>query len=117
LPSYFTLPSRWGSEDLHGLDTAARTCLLDLCNDNQLQIHDVMQVAALVFYIMCETFNKNQFVLNFVVCILLLAMDFWTVSVSACWPGHRGYRHMLALEAFVARFVLQPPFHTLYTAV
>lgn len=38
------------------------------------------QVAALVFYILCETINKNQFVLNFVVCIVLLAMDFWTVS-------------------------------------
>lgn len=39
-----------------------------------------MQVAAMVFYILCETVNKNQFVLNFVVCIVLLAMDFWTVS-------------------------------------
>lgn len=38
-----------------------------------------MQVAAMVFYMLCETFNKNQFVLNFVVCIVLLAMDFWTV--------------------------------------
>jgi ABC-type uncharacterized transport system permease subunit len=37
------------------------------------------QLAALVFYILCETINKNQFVLNFVVCIVLLAMDFWTV--------------------------------------
>lgn len=34
----------------------------------------------MVFYLLCETFNKNQFVLNFVVCIVLLAMDFWTVS-------------------------------------
>ena len=42
-----------------------------------------MQVAALVFYILCETLNKNQFVLNFVVCIVLLAMDFWTVSTVA----------------------------------
>lgn len=42
----------------------------------------VLQVAALVFYILCETINKNQFVLNFVVCIVLLAMDFWTVSVG-----------------------------------
>lgn len=40
-----------------------------------------MQVAALVFYILCESFNKNQFVLNFVVCIVLLAMDFWTVGL------------------------------------
>jgi hypothetical protein len=36
----------------------------------------------MVFYILCETVNKNQFVLNFVVCIVLLAMDFWTVSFS-----------------------------------
>lgn len=42
----------------------------------------MLQVAALVFYILCETINKNQFVLNFVVCIVLLAMDFWTVSVG-----------------------------------
>jgi hypothetical protein len=36
----------------------------------------------MVFYILCETVNKNQFVLNFVVCIVLLAMDFWTVGSS-----------------------------------
>lgn len=42
----------------------------------------LLQVAALVFYILCETINKNQFVLNFVVCIVLLAMDFWTVSAA-----------------------------------
>jgi hypothetical protein len=41
-----------------------------------------MQVAAMVFYILCETVNKNQFVLNFVVCIVLLAMDFWTVGCT-----------------------------------
>lgn len=40
-----------------------------------------VQVAAVVFYILCETVNKNQFVTNFVVCIVLLAMDFWTVSI------------------------------------
>lgn len=34
-----------------------------------------------MFYILCETINKNQFVLNFVVCIVLLAMDFWTVRL------------------------------------
>lgn len=42
--------------------------------------HFAFKVAAMVFYILCETVNKNQFVLNFVVCIVLLAMDFWTVS-------------------------------------
>ena len=41
-----------------------------------------LQVAAMVFYMLCESFNKNQFVLNFVVCIVLLAMDFWTVSTG-----------------------------------
>ena len=33
-----------------------------------------------MFYIICETVNKHQFVTNFVVCIVLLAMDFWTVK-------------------------------------
>lgn len=53
------------------------------------------QLAALVFYILCETVNKNQFVLNFVVCIVLLAMDFWTVRgcgvvCGACaWPSSK----------------------------
>lgn len=47
-----------------------------------------VQVAALVFYILCETINKNQFVLNFVVCIVLLAMDFWTVSVAHPTPAN-----------------------------
>jgi hypothetical protein len=42
-----------------------------------------MQLAALLFYILCESFNKNQFVLNFVVCIVLLAMDFWTVRAAS----------------------------------
>eukprot|EP00882_Tetradesmus_deserticola_P000758 GHRQ01000828.1.p1 GENE.GHRQ01000828.1~~GHRQ01000828.1.p1 ORF type:complete len:196 (+),score=63.77 GHRQ01000828.1:1695-2282(+) len=42
--------------------------------------HIAFKVAAMVFYILCETINKNQFVLNFVVCIVLLAMDFWTVK-------------------------------------
>jgi hypothetical protein len=37
-------------------------------------------VVALVFYIMCEVVNKNQFVTNFVICIVLLAVDFWTVG-------------------------------------
>jgi hypothetical protein len=36
-------------------------------------------LGALLFYILCEMINKNQFVTNFVVCIVLLAMDFWTV--------------------------------------
>eukprot|EP00877_Chromochloris_zofingiensis_P011578 jgi/Chrzof1/6674/Cz19g05090.t1 len=42
--------------------------------------HSAFKVAAVVFYILCETVNKNQFVTNFVVCIVLLAMDFWTVK-------------------------------------
>lgn len=52
---------------------SSTSCLTD--------VPDAVQVAALVFYILCETINKNQFVLNFVVCIVLLAMDFWTVSL------------------------------------
>lgn len=42
----------------------------------------LLQVAGFVFYVMCETINKHQFVLNFVVCIVLLAMDFWTVRAT-----------------------------------
>lgn len=38
------------------------------------------QLVALLFYILCEMINKNQFVANFVVCIVLLAADFWVVS-------------------------------------
>lgn len=53
------------------------------------------QVAALVFYILCETINKNQFVLNFVVCIVLLAMDFWTVRGSASQSALHTAAHTL----------------------
>ncbi|KAI8470569.1 MAG: hypothetical protein J3K34DRAFT_420066 [Monoraphidium minutum] len=42
--------------------------------------HFLFKLAALVFYILCEFINKGQFVTNFVVCIVLLAMDFWTVK-------------------------------------
>jgi len=46
-----------------------------------------LQVAALVFYMLCEFFNANQFVTNFVVCIVLLAMDFWVVSRPEPWKN------------------------------
>jgi len=42
--------------------------------------HFAFKAAAIAYYIMCELINKNQFVTNFVVCIVLLAMDFWTVK-------------------------------------
>lgn len=42
----------------------------------------------MVFYVLCETLNKNQFVLNFVVCIVLLAMDFWTVRAIRLAASH-----------------------------
>ncbi len=38
------------------------------------------QVTALVYYIICEIINKNAFVTNFVICIVLLSLDFWTVG-------------------------------------
>lgn len=44
--------------------------------------HFLFKVAALVFYVLCESINKGQFVANFVVCIVLLAADFWTVSID-----------------------------------
>jgi hypothetical protein len=46
------------------------------------------QVAAILFYLFCEVFNKNKFVINFVVCVVLLALDFWTVRAARgqrCW--------------------------------
>jgi hypothetical protein len=44
--------------------------------------HFAFKAAAVVYYILCELINKNQFVTNFVICIVLLAMDFWTVRQS-----------------------------------
>ncbi len=38
------------------------------------------QVVAILFYLFCEVFNNNKFVINFVVCVVLLALDFWAVS-------------------------------------
>ena len=38
--------------------------------------HVAFKVAALIVYITCEWFNSD-FVLNFVLCVLLLAADFW----------------------------------------
>jgi hypothetical protein len=42
----------------------------------------MLQVTAILFYLFCEVFNKNKFVINFVVCVVLLALDFWTVSIG-----------------------------------
>lgn len=44
-----------------------------------------------MFYILCEVINKHQFVANFVICIVLLAADFWTVRgglLSLCYSSH-----------------------------
>lgn len=43
------------------------------------------QAAGWAFYIVCTWFIKS-FVLNFVICIVLIALDFWTVS-SPCRPA------------------------------
>lgn len=54
-----------------------------------------LQVAAILWYIFCEVFNKNSFVTNFVVCVAFIALDFWTVRLSplylpTCQPAPRG---------------------------
>jgi uncharacterized membrane protein YgcG len=38
------------------------------------------QIASIVFYVLCEALNRNSFVANFVVCVVLLAADFWTTK-------------------------------------
>ena len=35
---------------------------------------------AILAYVLCETFNSNSFVVNFVVCVMLLSVDFWVVK-------------------------------------
>lgn len=49
--------------------------------------HFLFKAAALVFYILCEAINKGQFVTNFVICIVLLAADFWTVRGGGGWAA------------------------------
>lgn len=41
--------------------------------------HLAFKVAAIVYYILCTWFI-DSFVTNFVVCVVLLALDFWTVK-------------------------------------
>jgi hypothetical protein len=43
----------------------------------------------LVFYLLCETINKGQFVANFVICIVLLAADFWAVRFAGAAVARR----------------------------
>jgi len=38
------------------------------------------KVAALLVYLMCGWFSNDAFVMVFVICIILLAADFWTVK-------------------------------------
>mmetsp|Transcript_42312 Transcript_42312/g.51333 ORF Transcript_42312/g.51333 Transcript_42312/m.51333 type:complete len:181 (+) Transcript_42312:199-741(+) len=42
--------------------------------------HVFFKAAALFVYIFCGLFNSDDFVINFVVCVLLLACDFWVVK-------------------------------------
>lgn len=44
-------------------------------------VHAPAQTAALVWFILCGFF-VSSFVLNFVVSLVLLALDFWTVSAN-----------------------------------
>lgn len=41
-----------------------------------------MQVAAIVVYIICGLFSSN-FVTNYVIVVVLLMLDFWTVGISS----------------------------------
>jgi len=41
--------------------------------------HLAFRVSAVVVYIVCELFG-NSFITSFVIVILLLSMDFWTVK-------------------------------------
>lgn len=52
------------------------------------------QIASLVLYLFSTLFTEN-FVLIFVLCVLLLAADFWTVKVRALAPRARGPRPLL----------------------
>lgn len=42
--------------------------------------HFIFKVAAVVYYILCGWIPGTTFVTNFVVIVILLAMDFWTVK-------------------------------------
>lgn len=44
-----------------------------------------MQAAAVLVYIFCGIFSSS-FIVNFVVIVLLLTLDFWTVSSAVCLP-------------------------------
>ncbi len=51
-----------------------------------LFFHWFWKVSAWVFYIFCTWFS-DSFILNFVTCVVLIALDFWTVSWAAAWGG------------------------------
>ena len=46
-----------------------------------------MQVAAIVVYIICGLFSSS-FVTNYVIVVVLLMLDFWTVSISGLPSPH-----------------------------
>lgn len=42
--------------------------------------HAFFKVLAVLWYFLCELINSKSFVTNFVISIILLALDFWTVK-------------------------------------
>lgn len=46
-----------------------------------------MQVAAVIVYIICGLFSSS-FVTNYVIVVILLMLDFWTVRISFTFHAH-----------------------------
>lgn len=61
-----------------------------------------VQITALVFYVFC-TWIIESFVINFVTCIVLVALDFWTVSK---WPVCTAAEEHVAATAYVTDALL-----------
>lgn len=74
---------------------STRSSLLFICSHPiAVSFHVVFKLAALVTYLLC-TFISNNFVLNFILLIILLAADFWaTKNVSGLWIL-KSYQHWL----------------------
>lgn len=50
-----------------------------------MTISSLVQAAAVLVYIFCGIFSSS-FIVNFVVIVLLLTLDFWTVRSAVCLP-------------------------------
>lgn len=58
-----------------------------------VRVAALTQIAALVWYVICDWVFTKSFVLNFVVAVVLLALDFWTVRRWALAGGARSRLH------------------------